>query len=195
MFNVTWDFYRRAFCDRSTLLSFFLFLTLFKGENSFNLFINIAVTPAVLEWGNWENTDWAGERECSFPKHGMKNCIPQKTFQQSTNSVSSFLPQNHGTSFTYFGVCMHSFLGFKYPDGRPVNEAFNYSKNESIRVTKNMLISALWAVHRNWIVYSILNWSIHSRRAVGWIFIRILVNGFQDGFCANFSRIMNDGPS
>lgn len=125
-----------------------------------------------------------------------KTAFHKKTFQQSTNCVSSFLPREP-RDFIHLFWCLYALVPRlqipRWKAGRL--KPLIILKNESIRVTKNVLMSALWAIHGNRIVYSILNWSIRSRMAVGWIFIRIFVNGFRDGFCANFSRIMNDGPS
>lgn len=78
-FNVIWDFYRRAFGDGSTLLSFFLFLTPFKGEYSIfslilqwlQLSLNEETERILIELvrGNGPSP----KMECF-----MKNCIPQK---------------------------------------------------------------------------------------------------------------------
>lgn len=132
----------------------------------------------------------------------MKNHTPRKKkkkkahSEQSNNCLSSFSPQELLPSFTYSGVWMCLFSGLIYPGGKPAYSAFHCPPNLSIWVTKNILISVQWVIHRNQTVYSFLNWRMCSRMAAGWVFIgRGLIHGFRDGFCANSSCIMNDGSS
>ena len=126
--------------------SFFLFLIpeSFFFRSIFNLFINIAAIPVLprllpprlLLPLNEETKrilmELVNEKvpflnmECF-----MKKIALHKRHSQQSSDCLSFLPKSHLTSFTYFGVWMHLFLGLRNPGGKPAYKALHYSKNVS----------------------------------------------------------------
>lgn len=136
-----------SFKDKLSVDPFFFpfsYSWVFFFRSIFNLFINIAAIPALprllpprlLLPLNEETKRILMElvnEKVPFLKMEcfMKKLHSVKDTHNSPATVSPFYPKSHLTSFTYFGVWMHLFLGLRNPGGKPAYKALHYSKNVS----------------------------------------------------------------
>lgn len=136
-----------SFKDKLSVDPFFFpfsYSWVFFFRSIFNLFINIAAIPVLprllpprlLLPLNEETKRILMElvnEKVPFLKMEcfMKKLHSVKDTHNSPATVSPFYPKSHLTSFTYFGVWMHLFLGLRNPGGKPAYKALHYSKNVS----------------------------------------------------------------
>lgn len=112
-----------------TPLSFFSICDSFS-RRVFNLSINIAGPPGLAHpplgsycsWMRKLREYWLSQwMKCFFPENGMLYENSHSTeHTQTIRKLSLLFPtsENHVTSFTYFALWAHLFLGLTYPGGK-----------------------------------------------------------------------------